>query len=222
MHISGAIFKMMPSNLNKRNHGFTLVELLVAMTLGLVVLAAILNMFASQNRTSAVQQEVAYAQQNMRAAMDLIVREIRNAGYDPEDNGFDAIQTATSDSIRVLSNITGDDETGNPDDANEDVTYTIDNANHELERDGTVMIKDVVPNSLQFTYYRPNGTAFVPADQNDRDDIRMVAIQFQVHTENEDPGYSGGYDLYPSNAGTCRVRTIATRVRIRNMGFQDI
>lgn len=207
---------------HKMNRGFTLIELLVAMTLGLVVLAAILQIFASQNRINAVQQEVAYAQQNVRAAMDLMVREIRNAGYDPRDNGFKAIQTATSDSIQVLSNISGDDEAGNPDDANEDVTYTIDNANRELERNGTVMIKDVVPNSLQFTYYRANGTAFVPADQNDRDDIRVVAIQFQVHTENEDPGHTGGYDLYPSNAGTCRVRPLATRVRIRNMGFEDL
>ncbi len=207
---------------HKTNRGFTLVELLVAMTMGLVVLAAVLQIFVSQNRTSAVQQEVLYAQQNVRAAMDLMVRETRNAGYDPQDNGFNAIQTATSDSIRVLSNLSGDDEAGNPDDANEDVTYTIDNANRELERNGTVMIKDVVPNSLQFTYYKADGSSFVPADQNDRDDIRVVAIQFQVHTENEDHDYSGGYDLYPSSGGTCRVRTLATRVRIRNMGFKDL
>jgi prepilin-type N-terminal cleavage/methylation domain-containing protein len=210
----------------KTNRGFTLVELLVAMTLGLVVLAAILNIFASQNRTSAVQQEVAYAQQNVRAAMDLIVREIRNAGYDPEDNGFSAIPQATSTLIQVRIDYRGDNPGDPPDgdfgDANEDVTYTIDNANHELERNGTVMIKDVVPDSLQFTYFRANGSSFDPADQNDRDDIRMVAIQFQVHTENEDRDYSGGYDLYPSSSGTCRVRTLATRVRIRNMGFQDI
>lgn len=199
-----------------------MIELLVAMVMGLLVLGAILNIFISQNRTNAIQQEVACAQQNVRAAMEVMVREIRNAGYDPQDNGFNAMQTATSNSIRVLSNISGDDEAGDPDDANEDVTYTIDNANRELERNGTVMIKDVVPNSLQFTYYRANGTAFVPADQNDRDDIRVVATQFQVHTENEDRDYSGGYDLYPSNAGTCRVRTLATRVRIRNMGFQDL
>jgi hypothetical protein len=154
--------------------------------------------------------------------MDLMVREIRNAGYDPQGNGFNAIQTATLDSIQVLSNLSGDDEAGNPDDANEDVTYTIDNANRELERNGTVMIKDVVPNSLQFTYYKADGSSFVPADQNDRDDIRVAAIQFQVHTENEDHDYSGGYDLYPSSGGTCRVRTLATRVRIRNMGFEDL
>jgi len=194
---------MIPLCSQKTNRGFTIIELLVAMTLGLVVLAAILNMFASQNRTSAVQQEVAYAQQNVRAAMDLIVRELRNAGYDPEDNGFDAIPQATSTLIQVRIDYRGDNDLpgndhpydppdGAHDDANEDITYTV-NALNQLTRDDAndgvaaeLMIEDVVPNSLQFTYYKADGSSFVPADQNDRDDIRMVAIQFQVHTENED------------------------------------
>ena len=213
---------MRPLCLHKTNRGFTLIELLVAMVLGLVVLAAVLNIFVSQNRTNAVQQEVAYAQQNVRAAMDIITREIRGAGYDPQNNGFDAIQTATSNTIQVLSNLSGDDEAGNPNDANEDVTYTIDNTNRRITRMGNPMIEDVVPNSLQFTYFKADGTSFVPANQTDRNDIRVVAIQFQVHTQNEDPGLPGGYDLYPSSTGTCRTRTLATRVRIRNVGFKDL
>ena len=88
--------------------GFTLIELLVAMALGLVVLASVLHIFVHQNQTSKVQTEVAYAQQNVRGAMTVMTREIRAAGYDPEDNGFDAIQTATASSIRVLSNLSGD------------------------------------------------------------------------------------------------------------------
>lgn len=213
---------MMPLCLHKTNRGFTLIELLVAMVLGLVVLAAVLNIFVNQNRTNAVQQEVAYAQQNVRAGMDIMAREIRGAGYDPQNNGFDAIQTATSNTIRVLSNLSGDDEAGNPNDANEDITYTIDSANRRITRMGNPMIENVVPNSLVFTYFRANGTSFAPASQTDRNDIRVVAIQFQVHTQNEDPGLTGGYDLYPSSTGTCRTRTLATRVRIRNVGFKDL
>jgi len=214
---------MIPPRLKKENRGFTLIELLVAMALGLVVLGAVLKVFVSQNRTNAAQQEVAYAQQNVRSAMDLMAREIRSAGYDPEDNGFEGIKTATSNSIRILSNLSGDDEAGDPNDPNEDVTYTIDNSNRRLTRNGNSMIDNVVPNSLQFTYYMGGtNTPFVPATQADRDAIRAVGIQFQVHTESEDPAHSAGYDLFPASGGTCRVRTLATRVRIRNMGFQDI
>ena len=189
--------------------------------MGLLVLGAILNIFISQNRTNAIQQEVACAQQNVRAAMGVMVRDIRNAGHNPNDGNFKSIKTATSTTIQVKADYS-DPADGDAGDANEDITYTIDNTNHRLERNGTRMIEDVVPNSLQFTYYKADGSSFVAADQNDRDDIRVVAVQFQVHTENEDRDCTGGYDLYPSNAGTCRVRTLATRVRIRNMGFQDL
>ncbi len=199
-----------------------MVELLVGLVLGLVVAAGVLNIFVHQNRTNEYQQEVAYAQQNVRAAMELMTREIRSAGYDPENNSFDAVKTATASSIRVLSNVSGDSEAGDPDDADEDVTYAIDNGNGYITRSGSEVIRDVVPNSLQLTYYKADGTAFVPANQADRDTIRTVGVQFQVHTVKEDPNYSGGYDLNPSASGTCRVRTLSTRVRIRNMGFQDI
>jgi type IV pilus assembly protein PilW len=210
------------TRVGKKDGGFTLVELLVGLALGLVVAAGVLNIFVHQNRTNEYQQEVAYAQQNVRAAMELMTREIRSAGYNPENNSFDAVKTATASSIRVLSNVSGDSEAGDPDDADEDVTYTIDNGNGYITRSGNEVIRDVVPNSLQFTYYKADGTALVPASQEDRDTIRTVGVQFQVHTEKEDPNYSGGYDLNPSGSGTCRVRTLSTRVRIRNVGFQDL
>jgi type IV pilus assembly protein PilW len=210
------------TRVGKKDGGFTLVELLVGLALGLVVAAGVLNIFVHQNRTNEYQQEVAYAQQNVRAAMELMTREIRSAGYNPENNSFDAVKTATASSIRVLSNVSGDSEAGDPNDADEDVTYTIDNGNGYITRSGNEVIRDVVPNSLQFTYYKADGTALVPASQEDRDTIRTVGVQFQVHTEKEDPNYSGGYDLNPSGSGTCRVRTLSTRVRIRNVGFQDL
>ena len=85
------------------------------------------------------------------------------------------------------------------------------------------IVFDVIPGSLQFTYYQSgSSTSFSPATQSDRDDIRVVGVQFQVHTQNEEPGYMGGYDLIAGNSGTCRIRSMATRVRVRNMGFKDI
>jgi Tfp pilus assembly protein PilW len=44
------------------------------MALGLVVLGAVLNIFIKQNETSQAQQEIAYAQHNVRAAMDVMMR----------------------------------------------------------------------------------------------------------------------------------------------------
>jgi type IV pilus assembly protein PilW len=212
---------------HRSQQGFTLIELLVAMTIGLVVLIAVLDVFIHQNQTSAVQHEVAYAQQNVRGAMAVMTREIRAAGYDPEDNGFDVIKTATANSIRILSNLSGDDEAGDPDDADEDVTYAIDTVNWELTRNGNTAIQDVVPAASGFSYTFADGDTGVPDETdadttNDLDDVRSVAVQLQVHTETEDPNFDGGYDLNPGITGTCRTRTLFTRVRIRNMGFEDL
>ena len=203
---------MTPENFRKDNRGFTLIELLVAMALGLVVLGAVLKVFVSQNRTNAAQQEVAHAQQNVRAAMDLMAREIRNAGYDPEDNGFEAIKTATSSSIRILSNLSGDDEAGDPNDPNEDVTYAV-NGSSQLTRSGNRMVDYV--NNLQFGYVLKDATVLDPPGAAlttaQRADVRTVIIRLGVRTENPD-----------RDTGQFRVRNLVTRVRVRNMGFQDI
>jgi hypothetical protein len=155
---------------------------------------------------------VAYAQQNVRAAMDLMAREIRSAGYDPEDNGFEGIKTATSNSIRILSNLTGDDEPGDPDEDNEDVTYTV-NGSNQLTRSGNRMVDFV--NNLQFGYILKDGTVLDPPGAAltaaQRADVRAVIIHLGVQTENPD-----------RDTGDFRIRNLMSRVRIRNMGFQDI
>jgi hypothetical protein len=180
------------------------------MALGLVVLGAILTVFVNQNQTNAAQQEIAYAQQNVRAAMDLMVREIRNAGYDPLGNGFEVIPLATAVSIQIRSDI--DVQDGTPDDANEDVTYGV-NASDQLERNGTRIV-DFVDN-LEFGYVLADGTMLdppgAPLTAGQRGDIRAVIIRFAVRTENPAP-----------DTGEFRVRSMETGTRIRNMGFQDI
>jgi type IV pilus assembly protein PilW len=70
-----------------RENGFTLVELLVAMTLALVVMAAIYSTYTSQQKTYIIQEQVSRMQQNVRAAINIMAREIRMAGYDPSDSG---------------------------------------------------------------------------------------------------------------------------------------
>ena len=239
---------MIPPRLTKEDRGFTLIELLVAMALGLVVLGAVLKVFVSQNRTNAGQQEVACAQQNVRAAMDLIARDIRGAGYNPTDAGsFDGILAAGATYIRIQSDLnrdadTNDPEPGDPDyasapvvpdetDPNEDVTYALDNltllrgqriANPaafsttspgQWTAQQVTMVQDVT--NLQFGYVLVDGTVLDPpgaaltAEQ--RADVRTVIIRLGVRTENPDP-----------HTRQYRVRNLVSRVRIRNMGFQDI
>lgn len=75
------VSKMMQEN------GVTLVEMLVAMTIGLVVMAAIYSTYTSQQQQYLVQEQVSGMQQNLRASVYFIARETRMAGYDPGQGG---------------------------------------------------------------------------------------------------------------------------------------
>jgi len=65
----------------RENSGFTIIELLVAIALGLVILAALFRTFKVQHDTFLVQDQVAVMQQNLRAAMYLITRDLQMAGW---------------------------------------------------------------------------------------------------------------------------------------------
>ena len=74
---------MQQKKTTKSNQGFTLIELLVAMTIGLAVMAAVSMTFRSQQKSYILQEQVAAMQQNLRAAMFHVVRDIRMAGWRP-------------------------------------------------------------------------------------------------------------------------------------------
>ncbi|MGR8950651.1 MAG: PilW family protein [Gammaproteobacteria bacterium] len=66
---------------SKRQRGFTIVELMVAATLGLLILAGAISMFVSNKRIYVEQDEMGRLQENARFALDLMIRDIRMAGY---------------------------------------------------------------------------------------------------------------------------------------------
>jgi type IV pilus assembly protein PilW len=75
-------------NKSSKSNGFTLVELLVAMVITGIVSAAIFSTFLSQQKSYLIQEQVAEMQQNLRAAMNMTVRDIRMAGYSQGVPGF--------------------------------------------------------------------------------------------------------------------------------------
>ena len=64
-----------------KQHGFTLIELLVAVTLGIIILTVIYSTFKSQQDSYIVQSQVSMTQQNLRAALYMISRDVQTAGY---------------------------------------------------------------------------------------------------------------------------------------------
>ncbi|MCD6266685.1 MAG: prepilin-type N-terminal cleavage/methylation domain-containing protein, partial [Deltaproteobacteria bacterium] len=67
----------------QNENGFTLVELLVAMAISVIVMASIGYVYYTQQKSYVAQEQISAMQQNLRAAMYYMEREIRMAGFDP-------------------------------------------------------------------------------------------------------------------------------------------
>ena len=77
----------------QRVGGFTLIELLIAMSIFLIVLLGIYQMFDTNRATYVSGMRKVDVQQNARVALDAITRELRMAGYFPENYDTDLTTT---------------------------------------------------------------------------------------------------------------------------------
>jgi type IV pilus assembly protein PilW len=72
----------------KSNRGLTLVELMIAIAITGIVASGIFTALKSQQKSYLIQEQVTEMQQNLRAAMDIMARDIRMAGYSQGAPGF--------------------------------------------------------------------------------------------------------------------------------------
>jgi len=126
----------------KREQGVTLVELMIVVGLLGLVVTAMYNMFTFQQKSYTTQDNVAVMQQNVRVGLDYMVKNIRMAGYIPEDippynagpttdvSGGDSesIEAATANSITLQADIDADAIT-------ETVRYILNGGNDTLTRE---------------------------------------------------------------------------------------
>ncbi len=64
--------------------GITLIELLVAFVICAMVVGGMYRVFVSQTRAYTIQDQVVEVQQNIRSAMEILLRDLRMAGYDSD------------------------------------------------------------------------------------------------------------------------------------------
>lgn len=65
----------------KKQNGFALVEIMIAMLLGLVLVGGVLQMFSSSRQTQRVHEATARMQESGRMALEVISRDIRMADF---------------------------------------------------------------------------------------------------------------------------------------------
>ncbi|WP_300668314.1 PilW family protein [Desulfoluna sp.] len=88
--------------------GFTLLELLVSIALSIMIITAGYFFYDSQIQTRVTQERVIEMQQNLRAAMVLMDKDFRMAGYDPDGVTGAAITVATPGLLTFSASLDGD------------------------------------------------------------------------------------------------------------------
>jgi len=110
--------------------GFSLLELLIAMTITLAVMVAASTLLASSLRTRTRENLRSQALAAAQRSLSIMSREIGNAGYGLTDNGIIAADSSAT-SIRVRANLNNDSDL---DDVDEDVRFVYQSANTEIVR----------------------------------------------------------------------------------------
>ena len=188
----------------KNSAGFTLVELLIALALSLVVLTSVSSAFISQRKTYDTQEQMTELIQGTRAVMEIITREVKLAGFDPQKgisghtNVVGIPYGATQ--LELRADLDGDG-TASASDSNELIIYTYDGTNLELDRNagqawsGARLLAENIQ-AFTFTYWKSDGTEVTTTA--DEADIRQIEITITARTAKPDPGYglSSGYRTY--------------------------
>ena len=194
--------------LENRENGFSLIELLFAMGIFLIILAAITSAFIGQRKSYNVQEQVAEMNQTVRAATEMLSTEIRQAGYNPANiSSFVGIPYSASQ-LQLFADLNGDGDTSDP---NENIIYTYDSTNLRINRND-VNTEDVAhafaENIQSYTvkYFETDGvTEISSADDNSK--IRQIEIEIVVRTSEPDPDYSEN-DGYRSYTLTSRITPV--------------
>ena len=89
------------------NKGFSLIELMVSIAIFGIIIAGIIGAFRDQLVSNNTQQLNMQMQQNARAAMYYMTRELKLAGLDPTGNAGAGITTADRDDLQFTMDFTG-------------------------------------------------------------------------------------------------------------------
>ena len=206
--------------------GFTLVELLITMSVSLFVMGVVYTAYTTYQRQYANQIQIVEMQQNVRSALNFMMDEIRMAGYNPQDTSTAGILSATPTSLNFTKDTTNSSGTANDGDGLLDGPY-------ENVAFGFVAGADILPAApgdgiadngaallgittggstqpiaeniaaLEFFYTLENedGTRTTTTTPSKPKDIRSVTISLLARAANRDPNYTDNF-VYTTASGT--------------------
>ena len=129
----------MRSNHKNTSGGFSLLELLIAMVITMAMMTAATTLLANALRVRSRENQKSDALADTQRALNIMSREIANAGFNMTNNGIVAADSSLNE-IRVRSNLNrydydplvGDDSRNNVEDSGEDITYFLNSADNTM------------------------------------------------------------------------------------------
>jgi prepilin-type N-terminal cleavage/methylation domain-containing protein len=201
--------------------GFSLVELIMAIAVGLVLLAAVWTAVWSGQRSSVGIERKVTTNQDARAALDMMAMEIRMASFNSlfsaniwrnptncsisASQNYRGIQVATATSIIIEMDIDADGTCGNK--AGEIIRYEYDAANLRLNREIITCTAGVRSPQALVSFLGPI------ADQPDVRTVELVNGAVPVFRYFDGTGAQIAYADLPNNIPRIRRIEIALLVR---------
>jgi len=215
-------------NVLRNREGFTLLELLIAMVLSVIIMAAIYSTYYSQQKSYLVQEQLAAMEQNLRAAMFYMERGIRMAGCDPTRKAGAGITDANATSISFTEDTDGDSnrlEVMYALYTDTDGIQKLGRKTRELPKEppyppfsANVPVADNIE-LINFVYLDKDSTMLddgggdvtVPANIAK---IRSVQVTVAARTGIEDPTYTD-----PAQGDHYRRKALSSNIKCRNLGL---
>lgn len=218
----------------ERQKGFTIIELLVSVLLTSMIMGAIYSVYRVQTHSAKVQENRLEAQEYARAVLDMMVRETRNAAYNPLGTssgnncaggsaGTPSVVTATATSFRFTYDFQGTTagsvSNGHCDNADEDITYQYQAPGPQNCPAGfgdvtrtangtTEPLTNCNVTAFSLTYYpKDSTTAYAtPVASGNLGIIKRVSISLTVRSKNPDAQFGGQLDANMTSNADLRNR----------------
>ena len=202
----------------KRQAGFTLVELLIAMLLAGVITGALYSVYVATLDSHGRQDAIVRTEMNVRAALDFMSRELRMAGYDPEGSGDFGFEEAQQTQVTFRYDA---DQDGWLSD-NEVIAFVF--SNGEVQRGfrgGSLQAVATDIETLEFMYLDASGDPLpflVRVDEThpDYDDYLELRDTFNAQVRAVEITIRGGSE---HRGRALPFREMTMLVRCRNMGI---
>lgn len=194
-------------------HGFTIVELMIALALSGIIATAIYSAYTAQHRVYLAQDQVVEMQQNIRGGMGLMVREIRMAGYDLEKTAGAGITIATDFQLTFTQDLDEDGSLNTGTDPGDTISYTMNgDANNDGEADSGVstigrttgagvVFQPIAENiqAMEFSYTLADGTTTTTPAAANLPDIRNVQLTILARASEPDRKFTNNTVYCPAS-----------------------